>query len=190
MQAVLHLHEKHGVVSPRSNNATIFSIPHAAWNQVRHLLPRYQVMPTAVGFCMLIKAEILDRFPLFDEIYSPGYNEENDFICRINRYGYSALAANWAYVFHHESSSFGSRRAKLEEAHRRILLFRYPEYERKVADYERFHKDPVERFAALAVAASPADSIRPFSSPAGLHWDLRFRLESAPRIVADRGRRI
>jgi GT2 family glycosyltransferase len=155
MQAVLHLHEKHGVVSPRSNNATIFSIPYAPWNGLRHMLPRYQIMPTAVGFCMLIRAEILDRFSLFDECYSPGYNEENDFICRINRYGYSALAANWAYVFHHESSSFGSRRAKLEEAHRQILLFRYPEYERKVADYERFHRGPVERFAALLTPHRP-----------------------------------
>ncbi len=155
MLAVLHLHEKHGVVSPRSNNATIFSIPYEPWNQLRHMLPRYQIMPTAVGFCMLIRAEILDRLPLFDECYSPGYNEENDFICRINRYGYSALAANWAYVFHHESSSFGSRRTKLEETHRQILLFRYPEYERKVADYERFHKDPVERFAALLTPHRP-----------------------------------
>jgi GT2 family glycosyltransferase/glycosyltransferase involved in cell wall biosynthesis len=155
LQEVLYLHEKHGVVSPRSNNATIFSIPHPAWSQVKGLLPRYRIMPTAVGFCMLIKAEVLNRFAFFDEIYSPGYNEENDFVCRINRYGYSALAANWAYVFHHESSSFGSRRAKLEEAHSQILLFRYPEYERKVADYERFHKDPVERFATLLTPHRP-----------------------------------
>jgi GT2 family glycosyltransferase len=155
LQAVLHLHEKHGVVSPRSNNATIFSMPHAAWIRSKSLLPRYQVMPTAAGFCMLIKAAVLDRFPLFDEIYAPGYNEENDFVCRINRYGYSALAANWAYVFHHESSSFGSRRAKLQEAHHQILQFRYPEYERKVADYERFHKDPVERFAILRAPHRP-----------------------------------
>jgi glycosyltransferase involved in cell wall biosynthesis len=34
-------------------------------------------------------------------------------------------------------------------------LFRYPEYERKVADYERFHKDPVERFAALLTPHRP-----------------------------------
>jgi GT2 family glycosyltransferase len=155
LQAVLYLHEKHGVVSPRSNNATIFSIPHAAWSQVKHLLPRYQIMPTAVGFCMLIKAEVLNRFSLFDEVYSPGYNEENDFVCRINRYGYSAVAANWAYVFHHESSSFGSRRAKLEEAHNQILLFRYPEYERKVSDYSRFHRDPIERFAELLTPHRP-----------------------------------
>ncbi len=155
LQQVLYLHEKHGVVSPRSNNATIFSIPHAAWSQVKRLLPRYQIMPTAIGFCLLIKAEVLNRFSLFDEVYSPGYHEENDFICRINRYGYSALAANWAYVFHHEASPFGRGRARLEEAHRRILLSRYPEYGRKVDEYNRFYKDPIERFASLLTPHRP-----------------------------------
>lgn len=160
MQTVLHSHEKHAVVTPRSNNATIFSVPwagerlgpedsYALWQRIHHSLPRYQRMPTAVGFCLLIKAAILDRFELFDEIYSPGYNEENDFVCRINRYGYSAVAANWAYVFHHESSSFGPRRAALEESHRRILIERYPEYERKVSEYARFQVDPVDVFAEL-----------------------------------------
>lgn len=160
MQAVLHCHEKHAVVTPRSNNATIFSIPwrgerlppadsYALWQRVQPLLPRYQLTPTAVGFCMLIKAQVLRFFELFDEIYSPGYNEENDLICRINRYGYSAVAANWAYVFHHESASFGPRRAALEAAHRRILLERYPEYERTVSEYGRYHVDAVDAFAEL-----------------------------------------
>ncbi len=165
MQAVLYLHEKHGVVSPRSNNATIFSIPwnapvqpaesHELWQRIHQSLPRYQVMPTAVGFCMLIKREVLERFELFDEIYSPGYNEENDFICRINRCGYSAVAANWSYVFHYQGSSFGPRRSDLEIAHRGILLERYPEYERKVADYGQFHVDPVETFAILYAPHRP-----------------------------------
>jgi GT2 family glycosyltransferase len=160
MQAVLYLHDRHGVVTPRSNNATAFSVPwsggmlpaaesYRVWKRIRKLLPRYQVMPTAVGFCMIIKAEVLDRFELFDEIYSPGYNEENDFVCRINRCGYSAVAANQAYVFHCESSSFGSLRNDLEIAHHQILVDRYPEYDRKVASYYRFLVDPVELFAHL-----------------------------------------
>jgi glycosyltransferase involved in cell wall biosynthesis len=106
-------------------------------------------MPTAVGFCMLIKAEILQRFGLFDEIYSPGYNEENDFVCRINRFGFSAVAANHAFVYHYESSSFGSERFTLERTHREILLDRYPEYQRTVAGYLEMEVDPVERFSIL-----------------------------------------
>ena len=138
MWQVLHLHEKHGVVTPRSNNATVFSIPvserlgpddaYRLWHSIRDLLPRYHVMPTAVGFCMLIKNTVLRQLGAFDPVYSPGYNEENDFVCRINRHGYSAIAANHAFVFHDESSSFGPRRAALDRRNREVLDERYPEY--------------------------------------------------------------
>ncbi|HEV3061185.1 MAG TPA: glycosyltransferase [Vicinamibacterales bacterium] len=159
MWQVLHLHEKHAAVSPRSNNATIFSVPvsgalpaeesYRIWERIRSLLPRYQVMPTAVGFCMLIKNIVLRQFGLFDLVYSPGYNEENDFICRINRHGYSAVAAHHAFVFHHESSSFGSRRQALELRNRELLGQRYPEYGRKVAEHIRYGVDPIDHFAVL-----------------------------------------
>jgi GT2 family glycosyltransferase len=160
MQRVLYLHERHGVVCPRSNNATIFSIPkydpkmppsaaYEIWRQIRANLPEYSLMPTAVGFCMLVKRFILDRFGLFDEVYNPGYNEENDFVCRINRYGYSTVAANRAFVFHYESSTFGARRVELERQHREILLERYPEFEKSVSEYGQYGIDPVERFSVL-----------------------------------------
>jgi GT2 family glycosyltransferase len=159
MWEVLHLHEKHGAVSPRSNNASIFSVPvrerltpedaYQLWRSIRFLLPRYQVMPTTVGFCMLIKNVVLRQLGLFDPAYSPGYNEENDFICRINRHGYSAVAAHRAFVFHQESSSFGRRRKVLERRNRRLLDVRYPEYSRKVAEYLRYGVDPIDHFAVL-----------------------------------------
>lgn len=166
MQAVLYAHEKHAVVTPRSNNATIFSVPfcgdkldpetsYSAWLKLRHELPRYQVVPTAVGFCMLIKGEIVRTFGLFDEIYSPGYNEENDFVCRINGFGYSAIMANQAFVFHYESSTFGARRKDLDAAHRKILTARYPEYDRKVSEYVTFGVDPMDSFAELYVPHRP-----------------------------------
>ena len=177
MQVVLRLHEKHAVVTPRSNNATIFSVPatgrllppqesYAVWLKVKDDLPRYTVMPTAVGFCLLIKRTVYERFGLFDEAYSPGYNEENDFVCRINRYGYSAVAANHAFVFHYESSSFGERRAQLEAVNRERLLSRYPEYGRKVSDYIKFYLDPVEVFASLHLRRRPRILFDLFHLPA------------------------
>ena len=159
MSEVLHLHEKHGVVSPRSNNATIFSVPASErlppaesfelWKSIRCLLPRYQVMPTAVGFCMLIKHIVLRQLGVFDPAYSPGYNEENDWVCRINRCGYSAVAANHAFVFHHESSSFGPRRKALEQRNSQILSTRYPEYWPKVAKFQTYGVDPIDHFSTL-----------------------------------------
>ena len=187
MQEVLHLHEKHAVVTPRSNNATIFSVPALGdrlspeasfqlWSRMHHLLPRYKVMPTAVGFCMLIKGEVLRRFDLFDEIYGPGYNEENDFVCRINRFGYSAVAANWAYVFHDEASSFGARRQQLEVINRATLLERYPEYPRKVEAYLQFEMDPVEHFARLYKPHRPRVLYDLFHLPAAYNGTSEFGL--------------
>lgn len=166
MQAVLELHEKHAVVTPRSNNASIYSVPWNGdrldpaesfdiWKRIRTLSPRYHVMPTAVGFCMLIRREAVNQFGLFDEIYGLGYNEENDFVCRINRYGYSAVAANWAFVFHYGCASFGSKRDQLEATNRKLLDERYPEYERSISDYAHFHVDPVENFAILFAPHRP-----------------------------------
>jgi GT2 family glycosyltransferase len=159
MWAVLHLHEKHGAVSPRSNNATIFSVPvfgrlapedaYQLWMSIRHLLPRYQVTPTAVGFCLLIKNIVLRQLGVFDTAYSPGYNEENDLICRMNRHGYSAVAAHRAFVFHQESSSFGHRRKALEQRNRQLLDSRYPEYSRNVGEHVRYGIDPIDHFSVL-----------------------------------------
>jgi GT2 family glycosyltransferase len=159
MWEVLHLHEKHAVVSPRSNNATIFSVPYwggltaeesyQLWRTIRHLFPRYQVMPTAVGFCLLIKNVVIRQLGVFDPIYSPGYHEENDFICRINRYGYSAVVAHHAFVFHHESASFGATKRNLERRNSQLLDERYPEYRRKVGQHMRYGVDPIDHFAIL-----------------------------------------
>ena len=56
-------------------------------------------------------------------------------ICRINRHGYSAVAAHQAFVFIYESSSFGARRKALELRNRQELDTRYPEYSRKIAEH-------------------------------------------------------
>jgi GT2 family glycosyltransferase/glycosyltransferase involved in cell wall biosynthesis len=159
MYAVLHMHDMHGVVTPRSNRATIYSVPvferfepdesYALWSAIKPFLKRYQVMPTAVGFCMLIRNSMLHHFGVFDPIYSPGYNEENDLVCRMNRRGYSAVAANWAFVFHFEGATFGDMRNTLEARNRAVLDERYPEYARSIGNYFRFHMDPVDRFAAV-----------------------------------------
>ena len=195
MQQVLHLHEKHAVVTPRSNNASIFSIPpvgpplpaqdsYELWLKIKGDLPRYTVMPTAVAFCLLVKGEVLERFGLFDELYNPGYNEEDDLICRINRYGYSALAANHAFVFHHEQPApFERKRTRLEQANRERLTHRYPEYQRNISDYVRFHMDPVETFASLRLRHRPRILFDLFHVPAAYSGTSEFGLNLLREIA-------
>lgn len=163
MQAVLYENERHGVVCPRSSNATILTVPvrrnttaevsgetsYSIYKQIRPLLPRRTLLPTGVGFAMLIKRDILDRFGLFDEAYSPGYNEENDFCMRINQYGYSVVMANYAYVYHFESKSFEGQRPKLDAEHYAILSERYPFYRGIVDNYMREKIHPIDYFADL-----------------------------------------
>jgi glycosyltransferase involved in cell wall biosynthesis len=156
MIAVLNAHERHAVVSPRSNDAGVFSIPPAGgqepadafrlWSEIKGRLPRFQVMPTCAGFCMLIRNTALRMFGLFDSIYRTGLGTGPDFVCRINRLGYSAIAANRAFVFHHAETSDDrhSTAALHDEA---ILDSRYPELRRAVSQHLRHYIQPVEHFS-------------------------------------------
>ncbi len=163
MQAVLYAAEKHGAVCPRSNQSDIQTIPvyneqdrsvtpdesYRTWKAVHPLLPRQQVIPTGAGFALLIKRSIIDQYGLFDKVYSPGYNEENDFCQRINQYGFNIMMANHAFVFHYESKSFGARRTKLDEDHRDILKQRYPYFSKGVRFYFEREIDPVDYFSDM-----------------------------------------
>ena len=60
----------------------------------------------AIGFCMLIKKEVIDRIGPFDEIYGMGNFEDTDFSRRAIREGYRCVEARGAYVYHRESGSF------------------------------------------------------------------------------------
>lgn len=162
----LYVSERHGACCPRSNNATIFSIPFlfhgdprsddyieksfSAWKNIKSILPRYHVTPTGVGFCLLIKRQLIINFSLFDEVYLAGYNEENDFCSRINRFGYSTISVNHAFVFHLETKSFSSReKFLLEKRNSKLLESRYPEYKNSVSYYIDWDLPVTERFADL-----------------------------------------
>jgi GT2 family glycosyltransferase/glycosyltransferase involved in cell wall biosynthesis len=140
-----------GFVSPRSNNATICTFPqqhefqdldpnesHLIFQQLSRYLPESHLVPTAVGFCLFIKQEVLDEFGYFDEAYGQGYNEENDLVMRANRCGYRAALANRGFVYHVGESSFSissSPKKILEEKNAEILKSRYPEYTPSVNKY-------------------------------------------------------
>ncbi|MCK8671905.1 glycosyltransferase [Rhodococcus sp. NPDC003382] len=164
MLSVLYMSEKHGIVCPRSNNATIASVPVKfmdqgqvdreieysleTYSRIRSHLPRYSVVPVTPGFCILIKRNLIRNFGLFDEVYGLGYSEENDFCLRINKFGYSSVMANHAIVWHLESRSFTSRKkAELQKRNEGIMLKRYPYYLGHVEKYLKSYIDPVDWFA-------------------------------------------
>lgn len=150
MLHVLYEDPKNGAVSPRSNNATIATIPLSSAHQkgieheqsykifkkIKHKMPRYTIVPVAHGFCMLIRRTLIKKYGLFDKAFGKGYGEEVDFCMRISGGGYRSLLANRAYVFHMEAKSFSlEKKAKILEQNNKIIWTRYPEYRQSVRDY-------------------------------------------------------
>jgi GT2 family glycosyltransferase/glycosyltransferase involved in cell wall biosynthesis len=167
MYAILHSQNQHGVVCPRSSNATLLTFPTFEMKETNgfsnkeHLelfkktsaeLPRFHVIPTGVGFCMLIKRSLIINLGLFDEIYDKGYHEENDFCMRISQYGYSIICANHALVFHYESKSFGkNERVRRDKENNKILIERYPYYPELIHNYFKNGKPVIETFVPTLV---------------------------------------
>lgn len=173
MRAVLALDDHHGVVCPRSNDATIATIPfyrrehsaprdpdraRAVFDAVADQLPRYYLAPVAVGFCLLARRDLIRRHGLFDVVFGAGYSEENDFCLRVNAHGVSSLIANHAFVYHVGSSSFGSeQRIALDARNSRVVLERYPHYPSSVVTFIHHDYCAADRFADLLIP-SPQDN--------------------------------
>lgn len=174
LHAVLHASEKHGAVCPRSNNATIATMPfiqreadadrtdvertRQVFESLKGQLPRYSIAPVAVGFCMMIRRQLIANYGLFDTAYGRGYSEENDFCLRVNKLGYSAVVANRALALHEGAKSFeGPERTTIREDNERTLIERYPYYPAAVAHYLEYGMDPADWFADFIVptAAHP-----------------------------------
>jgi GT2 family glycosyltransferase len=149
MLSVLSI-DKIGVVSPRSNNATICTFPlsvmkndqvsaeqsYEMFNKFSLKFPDFTITPTGHGFCMLIRRSLIKKYGLFDEAFGKGYGEEVDFCQRIRNAGWQCVLANHAYVFHLEARSFSiEAKQKILEVNNKIIRERYPYYQKEVRDY-------------------------------------------------------
>ena len=171
MLEVLYLIDRHGVVTPRSNNATLATVPLCpldplsrddlgyatrVYEAVKDHLPRYSVVPVGVGFCLLIKRRLIRNFGLLDEVFGLGYNEENDLCLRLNQYGYSAALSNRAFVYHLEGRSFSAEQKEaLDHRNETILVQRHRYYMTMVRRYFEAYIDPVDHFADAIAAVDP-----------------------------------
>jgi GT2 family glycosyltransferase len=182
MVRVLNADPTIAFVNPRSNNATIATLPvtsrltglpphthRAAYAALARMLPDISYVPTAVGFCMLIGWQILAEFGGFDEAYGHGYNEENDLVMRVSRCGYRVALANRAFVWHEGEASFKCAdiaRDRWERRNRAILDQRYPEYRGFTAAHDDAPETVAERLLAMLIpdASGKLDIALDFSS--------------------------
>jgi len=148
---IAHAAPEIGTVTALSNNATIFSYPHpsdpgtvledVSWSELARIALQQNAgmhvdVPTGHGFCMLMKREVLDLLPRFNEAFGRGYGEENEFCLRAADLGYRHVAAAGVLVEHRESVSFGELRHELVRGNLEKLAAMYPEYLPTVMDFE------------------------------------------------------
>lgn len=62
-----------------------------------------------VGYCMLIKAEIINQIGLLEEAFSPGNYEDDDYCLRIRKAGYRLVLCRDTFIHHFGSVSFGAQ---------------------------------------------------------------------------------
>lgn len=112
-------------------------------------------LPTAVGFCMLIRRAALDAVGAFDEAaFGRGYGEENDWCCRARAAGFVHLLAPDAFVAHRGGQSFLDDSAGLKARHLAVLTARHPDYPERVARF--IAEDPLAPWRVRLDAAFAA----------------------------------
>lgn len=137
-----------GTVTPLSNNATHVSVPIGLqendlpknitldeYSKIVELSAynENQQLPTAHGFCMFIKREVLNLIGYFDEkTFGKGYGEENDFSFRCLDYGYKNILCDNVIIYHKEKQSFSEKREELIKVNLKKLHDRYPIYSRRI----------------------------------------------------------
>ncbi|AHI26853.1 glycosyl transferase [Komagataeibacter xylinus] len=133
-----------GTVTPLSNDASILTWPEpeVPWPCDMETVHRLMAaslhanggqdveIPTAHGFCMLVRHDCLRQTGLFrPEFYGRGYGEENDFSMRARLAGWRHRAAAGVFVGHVGGVSFGAQRRALQQRNLWMLNRLFPGYD-------------------------------------------------------------
>jgi GT2 family glycosyltransferase/glycosyltransferase involved in cell wall biosynthesis len=180
LQACAQSRPQVGTVTPFSNNAEICSYPvfcretlvanldltdlEAALKAVDD--GNYPEIPTAVGFCMYIRRELIDRIGVFDaERFGQGYGEENDFCMRATAAGFYHLLCTNTYVVHRGGRSFQAETQTLKENNLKALLQLYPDYSDQIAEFVA--ADPIQPYRQRVVDKLAEDGKDALGRPMG-----------------------
>ncbi len=142
-----------GVVSPLTNNGTVCSVPRfMEANEIPSSLSvdefavlvarasrrRRPDLVTAVGFCMFVRHDVIERIGFLDEENFPrGYGEENDYSERARAAGFRIRLCDDLFVAHVGSASFGAETGERQEAHNDVIGRMYPTYHERVQKFVR-----------------------------------------------------
>jgi GT2 family glycosyltransferase len=159
-----HADPQIGFACPRSNNASICSLPHffggslptpeqsyQRWMEISRTMPPYHFSPTAVGFYMFIAHKVLANHGGLRRDFGVGYEEENDLVMRAGMLGTRAVIVNRAFAYHAGSASFSLKDLDLStHKHGNLLKLTayHPQFLPLVSRYENSPHYRAERILA------------------------------------------
>jgi GT2 family glycosyltransferase/glycosyltransferase involved in cell wall biosynthesis len=132
-----------GLCCPLSNGAVNLSVklpPGAdvfsfARRVARTSPARYPDVTTIVGYCLLVRREVIRTLGVFDEVFGRGYCEETDLHYRARAAGWRCVVADDTWIHHRQGASFSDSDARIA-ANLRILMSRWRErHEKELADF-------------------------------------------------------
>jgi GT2 family glycosyltransferase len=115
-------HDRIGIIAPVTNfDSDVQQDENARYSRITELYDYAEIRarkfagafflyPRVCGLSMLIKRETLSQVGLFDEKFSPGYYEDDDFCVRTLLAGFDIAIAQDVFIHHFGSKTFGSRR--------------------------------------------------------------------------------
>ncbi len=111
MVKIAEFSDEIGIVNPNSNNLGArrpwwMLLDRYAASLMKKYKGQFMEMATAVGFCYMVKREVIDRIGMLSEEYGLGNFEETEYSIRASRIGYRSVFSKASYVWHKEHASF------------------------------------------------------------------------------------
>lgn len=137
--------ERIGLCCPLSNNAVNLSVKIPPGEDVFSFAERvartspalYPDAVTAVGFCLLVKRELIRSVGVFDETFGRGYGEETDLHYRARAAGWRSVVADDTFVYHRQGASFADGHERTRR-NLKIVMDRWKTiHERELAEFDR-----------------------------------------------------
>ncbi|MGC8889892.1 MAG: methyltransferase domain-containing protein [bacterium] len=88
---------------------------------------KYDETVRVIGFCMLVKREVIEKIGGFDPLYESGNFEDDDFCIRAIRAGFKIKIAHDVFIHHYGSKTFTSEKINYTES----MLKNWERFKRK-----------------------------------------------------------
>ncbi len=158
---------KIGVVAPRTNHAAgvqlvkkpgyrdLRSFPTFAARWAKRFDGQVEAAHRLIGFCLLIKREVLDKVGVLDERFGPGGYEDYDYCLRVQQAGYSLAVAKDVFIHHFGGKGYkGVNYDGLRLVNREILSRKWSDFMiQALDDIDGYFKNPSMNNVSKTAAA-------------------------------------